>query len=370
MVGSGQLPVDMRQLKDGPPGKLDRHGRSAAHQLRGACHMTQVGNYGEPGAAGTWGSGTNQNGAPWRAAAGSRMRTPRSRRCTSSPAIGIPRNSIRCPGSTLGDKATNRLRHAVPGGTWVTARGSSSMGGDSVMGNAAIDLSGAAVANLVSGNLVDWIEAWDQGHGDVRPKRPSRRPGRRRNLQSTSSWPSRGAILFPHQEPVGRSRATPARPKPLGGNGSLRGPVHGAYSPRYVNDPNYLESPDFRGHRGPHQSARSHRPRIPRGSTHPEHRIHRRLGHLVVGPSPSISRASRPPADKTPAEEAADDNKGADRPAGAAYGRRLRLGSPEWAFPLVGWLAPPLYGCLGQRSVFPQWQRPRPSRRCWTPASA
>jgi hypothetical protein len=54
-----------------------------------------------------------------------------------------------------------------------------------------------------------------------------------------------GAILF-HNKDLWAPQLTNPVPKPDGGNGSCAS-CHGAYSPRYVNDPNYLDSPLLEG---------------------------------------------------------------------------------------------------------------------------
>jgi len=54
----------------------------------------------------------------------------------------------------------------------------------------------------------------------------------------------RGAILF-HSKNL-FAGVTDATKKPVGGNGSCAG-CHGAYSPRYVNDPEYLQDPALEG---------------------------------------------------------------------------------------------------------------------------
>jgi mono/diheme cytochrome c family protein len=54
-----------------------------------------------------------------------------------------------------------------------------------------------------------------------------------------------GAILF-HSKNLWDASLNNAAPKPDGGNGSCAS-CHGAYSPRYVNDPTYLDSPALEG---------------------------------------------------------------------------------------------------------------------------
>jgi hypothetical protein len=54
-----------------------------------------------------------------------------------------------------------------------------------------------------------------------------------------------GAILF-HTKDLWAEEANAEAPRPLGGNGSCAS-CHGAYSPRYVNDPRYVETPALEG---------------------------------------------------------------------------------------------------------------------------
>lgn len=54
-----------------------------------------------------------------------------------------------------------------------------------------------------------------------------------------------GAVLF-HSLDLWSRDGNADRPQPLGGNGSCAS-CHGAYSPRYVNDPSYLEDPSLEG---------------------------------------------------------------------------------------------------------------------------
>lgn len=54
-----------------------------------------------------------------------------------------------------------------------------------------------------------------------------------------------GAVLF-HSKNLWADGLQNPLPKPMGGNGSCAS-CHGAYSPRYVNDPTYLQSPELEG---------------------------------------------------------------------------------------------------------------------------
>ncbi len=54
-----------------------------------------------------------------------------------------------------------------------------------------------------------------------------------------------GAVLF-HSKNLWAEGLNNPSPKPLGGNGACAS-CHGAYSPRYVNDPAYLQSPELEG---------------------------------------------------------------------------------------------------------------------------
>jgi len=84
----------------------------------------------------------------------------------------------------------------------------------------------------------------------------------RRNAQDTAAWVTslkspayplsvdtalaeQGAILFHSKDLWGANLHNPV-PRPSGGNGSCAS-CHGAYSPRYVNDPAYLDTPALEG---------------------------------------------------------------------------------------------------------------------------
>lgn len=54
-----------------------------------------------------------------------------------------------------------------------------------------------------------------------------------------------GAILF-HNKDLWAEEGNASAPQPLGGNGSCAS-CHGVYSPRYANDPNFLETPALEG---------------------------------------------------------------------------------------------------------------------------
>lgn len=54
-----------------------------------------------------------------------------------------------------------------------------------------------------------------------------------------------GAVLF-HSKDLWAEQGNAGKPRPVGGNGSCAS-CHGAYSPRYVNDPAYLASPELEG---------------------------------------------------------------------------------------------------------------------------
>ncbi len=54
-----------------------------------------------------------------------------------------------------------------------------------------------------------------------------------------------GAVLF-HTKDLWAEEGNADHPQPLGGNGSCAS-CHGVYSPRYANDPNFLEDPMFEG---------------------------------------------------------------------------------------------------------------------------
>jgi mono/diheme cytochrome c family protein len=356
--GSGQLPVDMRQLKDAD-GKWTG---MVAPQLSSCsgCHTAQVGNYGEPGAVGTWGSGANQGG----------LGGQRGQVDAHTPFEALyfvvgdwdTETLNPLPGKYLGDKPTPR--EDTPSWWNVGHRPRKVYdGGESAM-SIRIDLSGAAVGNLVAGNFTEWVEKYDQDMQLIAETTKSP-PWPEVVSPINTALAEQGAVLFHTKNLFAGANAE--RPKPDGGNGSCAS-CHGAYSPRYVNDPKYLESPDFEGiadHIVKPEVLGTDRVRLDAANieftdvwdtswwAYPDHQ-------------PGYIR----PEDKTPAQEAADDNKllipftDPRIPSGVppltdtlrqTTGLRT-IGACDWGppngVPYVGYQAPPLYGIWASAPYF------------------
>ena len=355
--GSGQLPANMRQLKDA-------HGKwtgRVATQLSSCagCHMSQVGDYGEPGASGSWGSGANANGALGGQRGQSDAHTAfELLYFTAADWDSIALNPV--PGKYLGNKATNRSDTPA---WWNVGHRTRKFfdGGGSIMGTR-VDLSGHAVARIFTGDAREWIEKYDQ---DMQAFVESVR---------SPAWPEviapidtalaeDGARVF-HTKNLFAHPGNADRAKPDGGNGSCAS-CHGAYSPRYVNDPTYLPSPDFEG-----IAAHIVRPEVIGTDT-------ARLDTLnieftdVADSSWWCYPDSKPnyvsPDDKTLAQEWADDNKalipftdyrlpseahleGLGETTGLRVSGVCAWGPP--AVPYVGYQAPPLYGIWASAPYF------------------
>ncbi|MGJ8669656.1 MAG: putative rubber dioxygenase RoxC [Oceanococcus sp.] len=87
----------------------------------------------------------------------------------------------------------------------------------------------------------DHIEEYDQDVAWFLASRTSPKyPG-----EIDEALAEQGAILF-HAKNLWAADANANSPRPLGGNGSCAS-CHGAYSPRFVNDPSFLENPAFAG---------------------------------------------------------------------------------------------------------------------------
>ena len=140
-----------------------------------------------------------------------------------------------------------------------------------------------------------------------------------------------GAILF-HTKDLWALDANQDKPRPLGGNGSCAS-CHGAYSPRFVNDPSYLETPALEGvaaHISPLEVIGTDRARARELS-----------GYLRDAYSttwwafPEGQPGWKAPEDKSRAEELADD--------GLPPSQRVE-GACGWERGVIGYQAPPLYG--------------------------
>nr|WP_162932195.1 hypothetical protein [Solimonas sp. K1W22B-7] len=148
-----------------------------------------------------------------------------------------------------------------------------------------------------------------------------------------------GAILFHAKNLWAESLHNPV-PKPVGGNGSCAG-CHGAYSPRYVNDPAYLESPVLEGVAG-HISTLdvigTDRARVDFAAP-----VLRRVWDSTWFAYPESSPGYVRPEDKSPVTEKIDDNLPlALRPKGVC----------GWEKEVIGYQAPPLYGTWATAPYF------------------
>ncbi len=153
------------------------------------------------------------------------------------------------------------------------------------------------------------------------------------------AWPAgidqalaeQGAVLF-HTKDLWAEEGNSAAPRPEGGNGSCAS-CHGAYSPRYVNDPAFLEDPALEGmaaHISPLATIGTDSARADNLSPY----LREIFGSSYWG-SPEGSALYVPPEEKDPVTEAADDNfPAAMRPQGAC----------GWEQGVIGYQAPPLYG--------------------------
>jgi hypothetical protein len=87
----------------------------------------------------------------------------------------------------------------------------------------------------------DWIKSHDRdGDSYIMSLKSPAYPG-----AINTALAEQGAILF-HSKNLWADNLNNPAPKPDGGNGSCAG-CHGAYSPRFVNDPAYLDTPALEG---------------------------------------------------------------------------------------------------------------------------
>lgn len=138
-----------------------------------------------------------------------------------------------------------------------------------------------------------------------------------------------GAILF-HMKNLWAEDANKNRPKPLGGNGSCAS-CHGVYSPRFVADPAFLESPDLEGvaaHISPLEVIGTDHARS--DMLTPTLRVQWDKTYWAY---PEGMPGYIAPEDKTQAEEMADD-----------LSPMRTAGVCGWEKAVIGYQAPPLYG--------------------------
>ncbi|HEX4895351.1 MAG TPA: hypothetical protein VFV11_03370, partial [Solimonas sp.] len=148
-----------------------------------------------------------------------------------------------------------------------------------------------------------------------------------------------GAVLF-HTKDLWAEPGNAEAPKPAGGNGSCAS-CHGAYSPRYVNDPAFLPTPALEGvagHIAPLAVIGTDRAR----SDMLTPTLRQRWDSTFWGYN-DHAEGWTAPADKDPATEAADDLlPSALRP----------LGVCGWEKEVIGYQAPPLYGVWATAPYF------------------
>ncbi len=149
----------------------------------------------------------------------------------------------------------------------------------------------------------------------------------------------RGAILF-HTKDLWGQAGNAEHPRPLGGNGSCAS-CHGAYSPRYVHDPAYLEDPSLEGvagHISPVDMIGTDRARSDMLTPTLRERWDTTYWGFTDGMPGWVA-----PEDKNPLEEIADDMLLADmRPQGVC----------GWEKEVIGYQAPPLYGVWATAPYF------------------
>ncbi len=179
-----------------------------------------------------------------------------------------------------------------------------------------------------------------------------------------------GAVLF-HSKDLWAVPANADRPRPSGGNGSCAS-CHGAYSPRYVHDPGYLETPALEGVAG-HIVPLDVIGTDPARSDMLTPTLRQRWATTYWG-YPDNLEGWTPPQQKDPVTELLDDLL--PRAGGALQPPLARVvGVCEWEQTVIGYQAPPLYGTwatapyfhngsvptieavLDSRKRYPIWQR-------------
>lgn len=148
-----------------------------------------------------------------------------------------------------------------------------------------------------------------------------------------------GAILF-HAKDLWAAAGNQSKPRPLGGNGSCAS-CHGAYSPRFVNDPNYLETPALEGvagHISPLEVIGTDTARADELSPYL-----RDIYSTSWWAFPEGQPGWVDPAEKSPIEEQLDDSLPPDMRVEGACG---------WERTVIGYQAPPLYGVWATAPYF------------------
>lgn len=146
-----------------------------------------------------------------------------------------------------------------------------------------------------------------------------------------------GAVLFHSKDLWAEGLENPA-PPPAGGNGSCAG-CHGVYSPRYANDPAYLESPQLEGVAA--HIARLDVIRTDRARSDMLTPTLRTLWDTTYWAYPEGQAGYVPPEQKDPFTEMMDD-MAPDSTQGAC----------GWEKSVIGYQAPPLYGVWATAPYF------------------
>ncbi len=148
-----------------------------------------------------------------------------------------------------------------------------------------------------------------------------------------------GAVLF-HTKDLWAHEGNANAPKPIGGNGSCAS-CHGAYSPRYVNDPSYLQTPELEGvagHISPIDVIGTDRARSDMLTPTLRERWDTTFWGYPDGVPGWVA-----PQDKNPVVEALDD----------LYPLAMRpIGACGWEKDVIGYQAPPLYGVWATAPYF------------------
>jgi endo-cleaving rubber dioxygenase len=148
-----------------------------------------------------------------------------------------------------------------------------------------------------------------------------------------------GAVLF-HAKDLWAEAANSAKPRPLGGNGSCAS-CHGAYSPRYVNDPEYLETPALEGvagHISPLEVIGTDRARADELTPYLRDAYSTTWWAFPEGQPGWVA-----PEDKNAIQEMLDDGLPPDQRVEGACG---------WERGIIGYQAPPLYGVWATAPYF------------------
>jgi endo-cleaving rubber dioxygenase len=148
-----------------------------------------------------------------------------------------------------------------------------------------------------------------------------------------------GAVLF-HSKDLWAHSGNADAPRPLGGNGSCAS-CHGAYSPRYVNDPAYLQTPALEGVAG-HISPLNVIGTDAARSDMLTPTLRERWDTTYWGYNDGAANYVAP-EDKDPLTEALDD----------MFPLPLRpMGVCGWEKDVIGYQAPPLYGVWATAPYF------------------